>query len=285
VATALTIAGSDSGGGAGIQADLKTFARCGVHGACAVTAVTAQNTLRVVAIHPVPPAIVLAQIRAVVEDIGVDAIKIGMLGDGAVAEAVALAIDELPPDVPVVLDPVLSSSTGAPLLDARALEVLRSRLLPRALVITPNIEEARLRAGAALDGAESGGVALVGALHDLGARCVVLTGGHGGTADEDTGAGGPAVIVDLFYDGAEIVELRGERYEAAASHGSGCTHSAALAAMLARGSGLLEAARGAREITAEAVRSGLRGVGAGTGPVDVLGIGASGPREGRERHA
>src|SRR6266436_2206603 len=140
---ALTIAGSDSGGGAGIQADLKAFARCGVHGMSALTAITAQNTLGVSVVHPIPPDIILAQVRAVIADIGVDAVKVGMLGTVEAARAVAQALEELPEGTPVVIDPVMVAESGARLLDPAAEEALVAEILPRATVLTPNLPEAR----------------------------------------------------------------------------------------------------------------------------------------------
>jgi hydroxymethylpyrimidine/phosphomethylpyrimidine kinase len=251
----LSIAGSDSGGGAGIQADLKAFARCGVHGMTAITAITAQNTVAVTAVHPVPGEIIVEQVRAVAEDIGVDAVKIGMLGNAATIEAVTEALD-LVPDAPVVLDPVMISETGARLLDEDAVEALRSRLLPRAAVVTPNLPEA-----AVMVGGEGGDVAgLVRAVHALGPQAVVLTGGHRNEA------------ADVFFDGEQLVEIPGERHPDGAAHGSGCTHSSALAAHLALGLTPLDAARQAKRIASEAVRDGLRSVGAGPGPVDVFGL-------------
>jgi hydroxymethylpyrimidine/phosphomethylpyrimidine kinase len=257
--TALTIAGSDSGGGAGIQADLKAFARCGVHGTCAITAITAQNTVGVSAIHPVPPGIVLAQVRAVLGDIGVQAVKVGMLGTAEVTLAVAQALDELPAGTPVVVDPVMVAESGARLLDCDAQQALVERIVPRATVLTPNLPEARVLVGRELDGDE-----LVRAVLALGPRCVVLTGGHRERA------------VDLFLDGrgeGEIVEIPGERHPDGAAHGSGCTHSSVLAAQMALGRTPLQAAHTARELAGQAVAQGLRDVGAGVGPVDVLGVG------------
>jgi hydroxymethylpyrimidine/phosphomethylpyrimidine kinase len=251
----LSIAGSDSGGGAGIQADLKAFARCGVHGMTAITAITAQNTVAVTAVHPIPGAIIVEQVRAVAEDIGVDAVKIGMLGNAETIEAVNEALD-LVPDAPVVLDPVMISETGARLLDQDAAEALRTRLLPRAAVVTPNVPEAGVLAGNDGLGAEE----LVRAVHALGPRAVVLTGGHREEA------------ADLFFDGEQMVEIAGERFPGGAAHGSGCTHSSALAAHLALGLEPLEAARAAKRIASEAVRDGLRSVGEGPGPVDVFGL-------------
>jgi len=254
----LSIAGSDSGGGAGIQADLKAFARCGVHGMTAVTAITAQNTTAVTAVYTLPPEAIVEQVRAVAEDIGVDAVKIGMLGTGETIRAVVRAL-KLVGDVPVVLDPVMVAESGAALLDEDARGSLRD-LLPRVTVVTPNLPEARLLAGDLRGEPE----ALARLIHELGPRVVVVTGGH---RDE------PA---DLFFDGDQVVEIRGERYPDGAAHGSGCTHSSVLAARLALGDTPLEAARRAKEIAAEAVRDGLRELGAGAGPVDVFGIARAG---------
>jgi hydroxymethylpyrimidine/phosphomethylpyrimidine kinase len=253
----LSIAGSDSGGGAGIQADLKAFARSGVHGMTAITAITAQNTVGVTAVHPVPPDVIVAQVRAVVDDIGVDAVKIGMLGSVATMEAVGEALD-LIGDVPVVLDPVMISESGARLLDEDAQEALRTQLVPRAMVVTPNVPEAHVLSGDDELEAEQ----LVRAVHALGPRIVVLTGGH---REEAT---------DIFFDGERLVEIPGERYDDGAAHGSGCTHSSALAAHLALGLDPLDAAREAKRIASEAVRDGLRSIGEGAGPVDVFGLGS-----------
>jgi hydroxymethylpyrimidine/phosphomethylpyrimidine kinase len=253
----LSIAGSDSGGGAGIQADLKAFARCGVHGMTAITAITAQNTVAVTAVYPLPPEAIVEQVRAVADDIGVDAVKIGMLGTAETIEAVDRALD-LVGEAPVVLDPVMVAESGARLLDESAELALRTRLLPRVAVVTPNIPEARVLAAAAASEPES----LARAVHALGPGAVVVTGGH----REDA--------TDLFFDGERLVEIPGERHPGGASHGSGCTHSSALAAHLALDLEPLEAARRAKEIAAEAVGNGLRGLGAGAGPVDVLGTGA-----------
>jgi hydroxymethylpyrimidine/phosphomethylpyrimidine kinase len=268
---ALTIAGSDSGGGAGIQADLKAFARCGVHGCSAITAITAQNTLGVSAAHPVPPEIVLALVRGVVSDIGVDAVKVGMLGDAATILAVATALDELGPGTPVVVDPVMVAESGAQLLDPDGQGVLVAEILPRATVLTPNVPEARalLRDRTPTShgvetepvGEDAESSCLVRGVLALGSRIVVLTGGHREHA------------VDLFLDSGapeRIVAIPGERHPDGSSHGSGCTHSSVLAAQLALGRDPLQAAFAARAITGEAVRDGLRDVGEGAGPVDVL---------------
>ncbi len=265
---ALTIAGSDSGGGAGIQADLKAFASCGVHGMSAITAITAQNTLGVSAIHPVPPGIVLAQVRAVVSDIGVDAVKVGMLGSADTVRAVAQALDELPAGVPVVVDPVMVAESGARLLDADAESALIAEILPRATVLTPNLHEARALAhgqdseSAPADGEEEAHE-LARTVLALGPRIVVLTGGH------------RAQAVDLFLDAADpdrFVSIPGKRHPDGAAHGSGCTHSSVLAAQLALGRTPLRAAFAARELAGAAVAAGLRDVGEGPGPVDVLGL-------------
>ncbi len=271
---ALTIAGSDSGGGAGIQADLKAFARCGVHGTCAITAITAQNTVGVTAIHPIPLGIVLAQVRAVLADIHVDAVKVGMLGTAPVTLAVARALDELPAGTPVVVDPVMVAESGARLLDPDAQQALVEEILPRATVLTPNLPEARVLAGELLEaaGEEEEAEALARAVLALGPRAVVLTGGHRTRA------------ADLFLDsrggdgdrgdrGGSVVEIEGVRHPDGAAHGSGCTHSSVLAAQLALGRSLLEAARTARALAGEAVANGLRDVGAGAGPVDVIALG------------
>jgi hydroxymethylpyrimidine/phosphomethylpyrimidine kinase len=251
----LSIAGSDSGGGAGIQADLKAFAACGAHGMTAITAITAQNTEAVTAVYPLPPEAIVEQVRAVAEDIGVDAVKIGMVGNAAAIEAVVEALDLLPATVPVVLDPVMVAESGGRLLEPDAERSLRERLIPRATVVTPNLMEAAALAGrdAATDPEE-----LARLVHALGSRIVVVTGGH-------REAGG-----DLFFDGERLVEIPGERHPGGAAHGSGCTHSSVLAAQLARGVEPLEAARRAHVMAAAAVAAGLRGIGRGPGPVDVL---------------
>ncbi len=253
----LSIAGSDSGGGAGIQADLKAFAACGVHGMTAITAITAQNTVGVTAVEPISPEVIVAQVKAVAEDIGVDAVKIGMLGTVATIEAVAASLELLVPGTPVVLDPVMVSESGAELLEASARGALTQLLLPRVLVITPNLPEARALGG---PGAPDDVGALARALRELGPEVVVVTGGHREEA------------IDVFHDGSQLVELPGERYPGGAAHGSGCTHSSVLAARLAWGDSPLDAARVAKRRAAEAVRDGLRGVGAGAGPVNILGV-------------
>jgi len=259
--TVLSIAGSDSGGGAGIQADLKAIARCGVHGMTAITALTAQNTVAVTDVHPVPGAFIVAQVRAVADDLGVDAVKIGMLGTAETVEAVAEALDLLAPDTPVVIDPVMVAESGSVLLDDAARAALAALLLPRATVITPNLPEARVLVGDG-DGGDVEGLAR--ALRRLGPDAVVVTGGHRDTA------------TDVFFDGDQVHLLAGERHPDGAAHGSGCTHSSVLAAQLALGHTPLEAARTAKALASEAVRGGLHGLGRGAGPVDVLGLTGSG---------
>jgi hydroxymethylpyrimidine/phosphomethylpyrimidine kinase len=264
VPAVLSIAGSDSGGGAGIQADLKAFARCGVHGMTAITALTAQSTVGVTGVHPVPGAFVVEQVRAVVEDIGVDAVKIGMLGTAETVAAVREALGLLAPGTPVVIDPVMVAESGAVLLDEPARAALVRELLPLATVITPNVPEARVLAGgdegAEGERGEAEAEDLARRLHALGPDVVVVTGGH---RDE---------AVDVVFDGREMHRIAGPRHPDGAAHGSGCTHSSALAAQLALGRSPLEAARVARALAGEAVRDGLRHLGAGPGPVDVLSL-------------
>jgi hydroxymethylpyrimidine/phosphomethylpyrimidine kinase len=259
----LSIAGSDSGGGAGIQADLKAFASCGVHGMTAITALTAQNTIAVDAVAAVAPEMIVAQVRAVARDIGVDAVKIGMLGTVATIDAVVAALDELPPATPIVLDPVMVSESGSQLLEDDAREALVTKLLPRVTVTTPNVPEARVIAGGAAGAGETtraDAPELARAIHALGPRVVVVTGGHREQA------------TDVLYDGRTLVEIPGERFPDGAAHGSGCTHSSALAAHLALGYDPVAAARAAKAVAARAVREGLREIGRGAGPVDALGI-------------
>jgi hydroxymethylpyrimidine/phosphomethylpyrimidine kinase len=263
VAVVLSIAGSDSGGGAGIQADLKAFARAGVHGTTAITAITVQNTVGVTGVHPVPVDVIQAQVRAVATDIGVDAVKIGMLGDAATIHAVAAVLDELDDGTPVVLDPVMVAESGARLLAEAAQHALVTELVPRATVITPNVPEARALTGL---GADVDAETLVRALHALGPKVAILTGGH---RDE---------VTDLVFDGTTITEIPGERHPDGAAHGSGCTHSSTLAAYLARGADPVTAARRAKDAASGAVRDGLRELGEGAGPVDVFGLRRGAPQ-------
>jgi len=249
ISRVLTIAGSDSGGGAGIQADLKAFAAAGAHGMSALVALTAQNTVGVSAVHEVPPVFVTAQLESVWSDIGVDAVKTGMLFSRAVIDAVADFLESHP--APLVVDPVMVASSGAQLLEDDAVEALVTRLFPLATVVTPNLAEAGVltgRAGTKRELAEA-----------LPARAVIITGGHGAP-------------VDHLFDGERHIEIPVERLDVAATHGAGCTHSATLAALLARGLPLEDAARGAARAATEAVRHGLAELGAGDGPVDVLNV-------------
>jgi hydroxymethylpyrimidine/phosphomethylpyrimidine kinase len=247
----LTIAGSDSSGGAGIQADLKAFAAAGCHGMSAIVALTAQNTVGVTAVHEAPPEFVRAQLEAVFDDIGVDAAKTGMLFSRPIIETVADFLEHH--RVPLVVDPVMVASSGAKLLLDDAVDSLVKRLFPFARVVTPNLAEAETLAGASGSRRE-----LAERIHGLGAPAVIVTGGHG---DEP---------VDHLFDGREHVEIPVERHRVAATHGAGCTHSATLAALLARGESLPGAAREAARIASTAVAHGLAELGAGEGPVDVL---------------
>jgi hydroxymethylpyrimidine/phosphomethylpyrimidine kinase len=251
VPRALTIATSDSGGAAGIQADLKAFAAARVYGTSVLVALTAQNTREVTAIHELPPEFVVAQLEAVFSDIGVDAAKTGMLFSAPLIETVASFLADYP--VPLVVDPVMVASSGARLLEDDAVGVLVSRLFPLATVVTPNLLEAVALAG--FDGPRP---ALAERLHELGAPAVVVTGGHGETA------------IDHLFDGVHHVEIPVTRHAVAATHGAGCTHSATIAALLARGESLEQAARGAASASSAAVAHGLAEIGAGDGPVDVL---------------
>jgi hydroxymethylpyrimidine/phosphomethylpyrimidine kinase len=259
VPAVLSIAGSDSGGGAGIQADLKAFARCGVHGMTAITAITAQNTVAVEAVESIPPEMIIAQVRAVAEDIGVDAVKIGMLGNAATVAAVVEALGYVG-EAPVVLDPVMVAESGARLLDDEAIDALVEKLLPLVAIATPNIPEARVLSGLDDDASQED---LARAVQVLGPRAVVVTGGHS------------TALVDLFFDGNEPIEIPGERHPGEAAHGSGCTHSSSIAAFLARGAEPLQAAAAARQLASLAVGAGLDGLGKGHGPVDVFDLAAS----------
>jgi hydroxymethylpyrimidine/phosphomethylpyrimidine kinase len=254
----LTIATSDSGGGAGVQADLKAFAAAGCHGMSALVALTAQNTVGVTAIHELPPEFVTAQLEAVFDDIGVDAAKTGMLFSAPLIETVADFLEEHP--VPLVVDPVMVASSGAKLLEDDAVETLVERLFPLATVVTPNLAEADVLAGGPGSKAE-----LAERIHDRGAAAVIVTGGHGDP-------------VDHLFDGIEHVEIPVERHAVAATHGAGCTHSATVCAGLARGLTLAGAAETAVETASAAVAYGLAELGAGDGPVDVINL-----REARER--
>jgi hydroxymethylpyrimidine/phosphomethylpyrimidine kinase len=251
---ALTIAGSDSGGGAGIQADLKTFAVLGVWGMSAVTSITVQNTLGVTGVSDVPAEVVAAQIRSVAGDIGVDAAKTGMLSSVEIVETVAAAVEEA--GVPnLVVDPVFVSKHGDPLLRPDAVEALRRRIVPLATLVTPNLPEAGGLAGFEVETREE--MARAGeAILTLGAAAVLVKGGHLQSDSAD----------DLFMDGTRTEWVRGERIDTPDTHGTGCVLSAAIAAHLARGDDLLSAVRHGKEFVTEAIRHGLQ-IGKGIGPV------------------
>ena len=253
--TALTIAGSDSGGGAGIQADLKTFAAHGVHGVCAVTAVTAQNTVGLTVVEAIGAPVVAAQIEAVVADFDVRAIKTGMLPNREVVIAVCDALETLA-DVPVVVDPVMVATSGDRLLDDDAIELIRARLLPHAHLVTPNWLEAEVLAGVSIASLEDARRAAA-RLRARGVGAVVITGGH---------LVGPESI-DLLDDGDTVVELRGQRLESRSTHGTGCTFSAAVAAALARGLNLGDAVISAKRYVEGAIRHAAP-LGRGHGPVN-----------------
>jgi hydroxymethylpyrimidine/phosphomethylpyrimidine kinase len=251
---ALTMGGSDSGAGAGIQADLKTFAALGVYGTSVVAALTAQNTREVTAVHEVPSRIVTAQIEAVVSDIGVDAAKTGMLASAALVEAVAQAVERLA--IPnLVVDPVMTAKSGAVLLEAGAVEVLRRRLLPLSRVATPNLPEAELLVGRKLGDSKALRKA-AREIHAMGPRNVVIKGGHL--------EGEPS---DLLFDGESFTEFLGPRIKTQSDHGTGCTFSAAVTALLAIGKGVRQAVGEAKGFVGEAMR-GARPVGSGRGPLD-----------------
>jgi hydroxymethylpyrimidine/phosphomethylpyrimidine kinase len=249
----LTIATSDSGGGAGIQGDLKAFAAAGCHGMSALVALTAQNTVGVTAIHELPPEFVTAQLEAVFDDIGVDAAKTGMLFSTRLIETVADFLEQHP--VPLVVDPVMVASSGAQLLQDDAVETLVERLLPLATVVTPNLAEAEVLAGAQ----KQPKFELAERIHALGAEAVIVTGGHGRP-------------VDHLFDGREHVEIPIEWSDAGSTHGAGCTHSATLCAGLARGLSLQESAEKAARAAGDAVAHGLAELGEGDGPVDVINV-------------
>jgi hydroxymethylpyrimidine/phosphomethylpyrimidine kinase len=255
VLAALTIAGSDSSGGAGIQADLKTFAALGVYGTSAITAITAQNTTGVTAVLNLPADLVTAQIEAVAGDIQLHATKTGMLGTAAIVEAVAAAIKEL--DLPmVVVDPVMLAKSGDRLLDDDGVTALVAELLPQARVVTPNIPEAEVLSGLAIRSLDDARAA-ARRIHQLGAAAVIVKGGHGEGAE----------LVDLLFDGHAFAEFRTARVHTSSTHGTGCTFASALAAFLARGQSLAEATRAAQAYVVGAVRHGLA-VGHGHGPLD-----------------
>jgi hydroxymethylpyrimidine/phosphomethylpyrimidine kinase len=252
----MSIATSDSGAGAGIQADLKAFLRCGVYGTTAIVATTAQNTVGVNAIFPFPPQVAVDQIETIVSDIGTDAVKTGMLFNAEIISAIAETIVRL--ELPnLVVDPVMVAESGATLLEPEAVATYKNELFPLATAITPNVNEAFALLGEEKDEEHIEDCAVT--LHALGPGAVIITGGH-------TASG-----ADLLYDGESFTRIEGSRHPSENAHGSGCTHSSSLASFLARGFGLEEAARRARAVAAEAVEYGLGEIGAGAGPVHALG--------------
>jgi len=249
----MTIAGSDPSGGAGIQADLKTFHQFGVYGEAVITLLTVQNTVGVEAVECLSPELILRQARAVLADIPPAAVKTGALGNGRLVEAVAELAGEL--EVPLVVDPVMISKHGAPLMDAEARHVLVSRLIPKAFLLTPNMPEAAALAG--FDVPDVPAMRRAAAtLHDLGARAVLVKGGH--LAGE---------AVDVLFDGRSYLEFPAPRIDTPHTHGTGCTYSAAIAAMLARRSPLQEAVAAAKAFLTAAIRTNP-GLGHGSGPVN-----------------
>jgi hydroxymethylpyrimidine/phosphomethylpyrimidine kinase len=251
----LTIAGSDSGGGAGVQADLKTFAALGVYGTSAITAITAQNTVGVAAVFPLAADVVTAQIEAVAADIAVHATKTGMLATAAIVEAVAAAIAALALPL-VVVDPVMLATSGERLLDEDGVRTLRVELLPRARVVTPNRPEAEALAGRSIRSADDAREA-ARRIHAMGPSAVIVTGGH---APGDQ-------VVDLLFDGERFAEFHVARVPTRGSHGTGCTFASAVAAFLARGDSLADAAERAQAYVGGALRHSLA-IGAGRGPLD-----------------
>ena len=253
--TALTIAGSDSGAGAGIQADLKTFAAHGIYGTCAITAVTAQNTMGVITFEALSADIVAAQIEAVFSDIGADSAKTGMLANAAIVEAVAASVQDL--EIPLlVVDPVMTAKSGHRLLDDDAIGTMKTELFRNSFVVTPNIPEAEMLTGGSIRNDEERREA-ARQIVALGARSVILKGGHLATDD----------IRDLLFDGHVFTEFRHERVPGRSTHGTGCTFASALTSQLALGRSLLEAIPRAQRYVAGAIRN-APGLGRGQGPVD-----------------
>lgn len=257
---ALTIAGSDSGGGAGLQADLRTFTACGVHGCVAVTAVTVQNSLGVSGFVEIPPSVVADQVRVVVTDIGVGAAKTGMLASAPIISAVAVACDEVGigrgGNVPFVVDPVAASMHGDQLLADEALKALRGELFPRATLVTPNLDEVRLLVGIDVRSREQQYEA-ARALHALGPAWVLVKGGHLRSEPE---------CLDLLYDGSEFTELTSKRVDTPHTHGGGDSLASAITSALARGERTADAVRFGKHYIEQAVEHAYP-LGAGTGPV------------------
>jgi hydroxymethylpyrimidine/phosphomethylpyrimidine kinase len=256
VPIALTVAGSDSGGGAGIQADLKTFQELGVFGASVVTALTAQNTVGVHGVHEVPAEFVVGQLDVVLSDIGADVVKTGMLANRSIIDAVAKAFTAH--DVArLVVDPVCASKHGDPLLRPDAVDAMRTAILPLAEVVTPNLGEVQILTGVKVRTRDDLRVAAE-AVKALGPTWVLIKGGH---LDDDDEA------VDLLFDGREALQIAGPRLPTTDTHGTGCTLASAIAAYRARGAGVPEAVRAAKDYVTGAIEHGLR-LGRGIGPVD-----------------
>ena len=252
----ISIATSDSGAGAGIQADLKAFLRCGVYGTRAIVATTAQNTMGVTDIYALQPRVAVEQIEAVASDIGVDAVKTGMLFNAGIISAIAETVDRL--QLPnVVVDPVMVAESGAVLLEPDAVETYKNALFPLATVMTPNVNEAFALLGEEVDENRIEDCAVT--LHALGPKAVIITGGH-------TASG-----ADLLYDGERFERIEGPVYPSENTHGAGCTHSSSLASFLALGYPFVEAAHRAHAVASEAVEYGLGEIGEGAGPVHALG--------------
>jgi hydroxymethylpyrimidine/phosphomethylpyrimidine kinase len=255
---ALTIAGSDSGGGAGIQADLKAFSACGVFGASVITTITAQNTHSVTAIHAVPPDIIQAQIAAVLSDIQIDAIKVGMLGDASTIETVSQALIDCRFKGRLVVDPVMISKSGDRLLKSEAINALKQLLIPKSTLITPNLPEAAELLGIAEPKSEQEMLDILPNLLALGSKCVLLKGGHleGGQS------------IDLLFDGVSVTRYLSERISTKNTHGTGCTLSSAIAAELAKGLDLPIAVANAKDyVTAAILAADELHVGQGHGPL------------------
>ncbi|WP_293268076.1 bifunctional hydroxymethylpyrimidine kinase/phosphomethylpyrimidine kinase [Neptunomonas sp.] len=258
VPVALTIAGSDSGGGAGIQADIKTFSALQVYAASVITAVTAQNTLGISAIHSIPCDIVTAQLRAVLEDLDVSALKIGMLGDALIIDAIALTLNEFPVNS-LVIDPVMVSKSGNALLQPDAISLLKNRLFPLATVLTPNLPEAAVLTGLPEPQSIQEMYQILEPLHELGVPWVLLKGGH---LPVDNYA------IDLLSNGEQVFEFKNERFKTKNTHGTGCTLSSAVAAGLAKGLSVEQSVKEAKNYISAAISAAdTLAVGAGYGPL------------------
>ena len=257
IPVALTIAGSDSGGGAGIQADLKTFSALGVHGTCAITAITAQNTFSVIAVQEVDPDVVEKQVDAIAQDMGIDAAKTGMLSSSKIIEAVSRAIRRY--GFPLVVDPVMIAKSGAPLLREDAIDALKKEIIPLAKVVTPNIPEAEKLSNMKISSLEDMRRAAKKIVEDLGAEAAVVKGGHGEGEES----------IDILYHSGNFKEFRTKRIRSKNTHGTGCSFSAAITAELAKGSGIEEAVRRAKEFIYMAIDYGLP-LGRGNGPVNPI---------------